>query len=108
MKGTHYQVSRHAGQVMNIKLICEGIRRIVPLEGSRDKRALERLISIIGQQRDDFSDTILCMTHTGNLEDAEYIKAELIKRYNPKEILIYPTGSTVATYAGPGGIVITF
>ncbi|MGB3979216.1 MAG: DegV family protein [Tepidanaerobacteraceae bacterium] len=97
-------------KVMNIKFICEGIRgEVVPLEKVRgDKRALERLISIIGQQRDDFSDTILCMTHTGNLEDAEYIKAELIKRYNPKEILIYPTGSTVATYAGPGGIVITF
>jgi len=97
-------------KVMNIKLICEGIKgEVMPLEKVRgEKKALERLISLIGQQRSDFSDITFYITHTGNLEDAEYIKAELIKRYKPKQVIIHPTGSTVGTYAGPGGIVITF
>jgi len=97
-------------KVMNIKLICEGIKgEVVPLEKVRgDKRALERLLTIIGQQKEDFSDTVFYLTHTGNLEESEYIKSELIKRYGPKEVLIYPTGSTVGTYTGPGGIIITF
>jgi len=97
-------------KVMNIKLICEGIKgEVVPLEKVRgEKRALERLISLIGEQKDDFSETDFCLTHTGNLEEAEYLKSELIERYKPRRVFIYPTGSTVSTYTGPGGIVITF
>ena len=97
-------------KVMNIKLICEGIEgEVVPLEKVRgEKRAIERLISIIGQRKSDFSDTIFYLTHTENLEDAEFIKSELIKRYNPREVLIHTTGPTVGTYSGPGGIVLTF
>ncbi len=97
-------------KVMNIKLICEGIKgQVVPLEKIRgDKRALERLLSIIGERNSDFSDTIFCLTHTDNLEDAEFLKTELIRRYNPREVLVYPIGPTVGTYAGTGGIVLTF
>jgi len=97
-------------KVMNIKMICEGIKgEVVPLEKVRgEKRALEHLISLIGQRKDNFSDTIFYLTHTGNLDDAEYIKSELLKRYKPRQVLIYPTGSTVGTYTGPGGIVLTF
>jgi len=97
-------------KVMNIKLICEGIKgEVVPLEKVRgEKRALKRLITIIGQQKDNFSDTIFYLTHTGNLDDAEYIKSELIKRYEPRQVLIYQTGPTVGTYAGSGGIVLAF
>lgn len=97
-------------KIMNIKLICEGIQGAVkPLEKVRgDKRALERLISIIGERKQDFSDTIIYLTHTGNPQDAEFLKTELIKRYSPRQVLLYPTGPTVGTYAGNGGIVLTF
>lgn len=97
-------------KVMNIKLICEGIKgEVVPLEKVRgEKRALERLISIIGEQKTDFSDTVFYLTHTENPEDAEFIKSELLERYKPREVLIYETGPTVGTYTGPGGIVLAF
>jgi len=97
-------------KIMNIKLICEGIKgEVVPLEKVRgEKRALERLISLIGQQKNDFSDTVFYITHTENPEDAEFIKSELVKRYKPRQVLIYEIGPTVGTYTGPGGIVLTF
>lgn len=97
-------------KIMNIKLICEGIKgEVVPLEKVRgEKRALERLISLIGQQKSDFSDTVFYITHTENPEDAEFIKSELVKRYKPRQVLIYEIGPTVGTYTGPGGIVLTF
>lgn len=97
-------------KVMNIKLICEGIKgEVVPLDKVRgNKRALERLLSIIGERKKSFSDTVFCITHTDNIDDAQFLKTELLDRYNPKQVLIYPTGPTVGTYAGPGGIVITF
>lgn len=97
-------------KVMNIKLIGEGVKgEIVPLEKVRGtKRALEQLISIVGKKGEDFSDRIFCLTHAENQKDAEFIKAELIKRYNPKDILIYPIGPVIGTYAGSGGIVLSF
>ena len=97
-------------KIMNIKLICEGIKgEVVPLEKVRgEKRALERLISLIGQQKNDFSDTVFYITHTENPGDAEFIKSELVKRYKPRQVLIYEIGPTVGTYTGPGGIVLTF
>lgn len=97
-------------KIMNIKLICEGIKgEVVPLEKVRgEKRALERLISLIGQQKTNFSDTVFYITHTENPEDAEFIKSELVKRYKPRQVLIYEIGPTVGTYTGPGGIVLTF
>ncbi|MCG1012988.1 DegV family protein [Tepidanaerobacter sp. GT38] len=97
-------------KIMNIKLICEGIKgEVVPLEKVRgEKRALERLISLIGQQKTNFSDTVFYITHTENPGDAEFIKSELVKRYKPRQVLIYEIGPTVGTYTGPGGIVLTF
>jgi DegV family protein with EDD domain len=97
-------------KVMNIKLIGEGIQgEVVPMEKARgNKRALERLISIVGERKNDFSDTIICMTHADNPKDTDFIKTELLKQYNPREVLVYPIGPTVGTYAGNGGIVLSF
>lgn len=97
-------------KVMNVKLICEGIKgEVVPLEKVRgNRKALKRLISLIGERKKDFSDTVICITHAKNPEDTEFIKAELINRYNPRDVLIFPIGSTIGTYSGEDGIVITF
>lgn len=108
------RITRFQGTVaniMNIKLICEGIEgEVVPLEKVRgNKRALERLISLIGERgKQDFSNKTIYITHAQNLQDAEFLKAELINRYNPLQVLVYPTGPTVGAYTGVGGLVITF
>lgn len=96
--------------ILNIKVLLEGIDgKVHELEKVRGrKKFLRRFLDVVGERRQDFSATIFGITHVNNREDAEYIKEELIKRYNPKDVIINTIGATVGTYAGNGGMVICF
>lgn len=98
-------------KVLDIKVMLgnDGEGKVVILEKIRGKRKfLKRVIEKIGEMNDDFSDTTFGITHIDNLEDAEYLKSELIKRYNPKDVIINYMGSTMGTYAGKGGMILAF
>ncbi|MCA1040139.1 DegV family protein [Bacillus infantis] len=97
-------------KVLNIKIILEGIKgNIEMLEKVRGtKRFFKRSLDLIGERSADFSNTVFGITHTGNIEDAEYIKSEIESRYHPKEIIVNYMGATMGTYAGKGGIIISF
>ena len=56
----------------------------------------------------DFSHKTIGITHTGNLEDVESIKQEIIEQFQPKEILVNYMGATMGTYAGKDGMIISF
>jgi DegV family protein with EDD domain len=97
-------------KVLNIKIILEGIKgNIEMLEKIRGtKRFFNRSLNLIGERSADFSHTVFGITHTGNIEDAEYLKSEIESRYHPKEIIVNYMGATMGTYAGKGGIIISF
>ncbi|GAE92287.1 DegV family protein [Gracilibacillus boraciitolerans JCM 21714] len=107
------RLSRFQGsivKVLNIKVILEGINgKIEVLEKIRgNKRFFKRALNIIGERKADFSETVFGITHTGNFEDVEFLKTEIEKRYNPREIIINYMGATMGTYAGKGGTIISF
>lgn len=107
------RLSRFQGSIakmLNIKVLLEGINGEVEiLEKIRGKkRFLNRTLDTISERKNDFSNTIFGITHTGNVEDAEFIKNELISRLNPKDIIINYMGATMGTYAGKGGMIISF
>ncbi|MGE5629971.1 MAG: DegV family protein [Caulobacteraceae bacterium] len=97
-------------KILDIKVLLEGIEGKVELkEKIRGKRKfLERVLGVIGERKKDFRDTVFGITHADNLEDAEYMKAEIIKRYNPKDVIVNYMGATMGTYAGKGGMIISF
>ena len=97
-------------KVLNIKVILEGIQgNIEVLEKVRgNKRFLKRTLDIIDERKQDFSDSIFGISHTGNLEDVEYLKTEIENRFNPKQILINYMGATMGTYVGKGGTIVSF
>ncbi|WP_433745737.1 DegV family protein [Falsibacillus pallidus] len=97
-------------KVLNIKVILEGIKgEIEVIEKIRgQKKFLKRSVEMIGERRSDFSDTIFGITHTGNVEDAEYMKREIQSLYNPKEVIIHYMGATMGTYAGKNGMIVSF
>lgn len=97
-------------KILDIKVLLEGIEGKVELKEKirGKKKFLKRVLDIIGERKKDFTDTIFGITHVDNLEDAEYLKAEIIKRYNPKDVIINYMGATMGTYAGKGGMIISF
>lgn len=96
--------------ILNIKVILEGIHgEVKVIEKVRGrKKFFERVLSIISERKDNFSDTIFGITHTGNIDDAEFLKDEIIKRFNPKEVIINYMGATMGTYAGKSGMILSF
>jgi DegV family protein with EDD domain len=72
------------------------------------KKALSRLIEIIGEQGERFDEKILGISHCNCLAKAEALRDEIKKRYNFKDIIIVEAGGLVSVYANQDGIVIAF
>lgn len=98
-------------KVLDIKVILgnDGDGKVVILEKIRGKKKfLKRVVEKIGDMKDDFSDITFGITHIQNIEDAEYLKSEIINKYHPKDVIINYMGSTMGTYAGKGGMILAF
>jgi DegV family protein with EDD domain len=97
-------------QVLGIKVVLEGVEGSVELrEEIRGKiKFLQRTIDIIGERRKDLTHTTVGITHVDNLADAEYLKELIVERYHPQGVIINDMGSTMGTYAGKGGIIVSF
>jgi DegV family protein with EDD domain len=97
-------------KVLDIKVILHNVEgKVEILEKVRGKkRFLKRAIEIIGERKSDFSDTVFGITHIDNLQDAEFLRDEIIKKYKPKDVIINYMGATMGTYAGKGGMIVSF
>lgn len=97
-------------KILDIKVLLEGVNgKVVELEKVRGKKAfLKRVLDVIGERKNSFHDTIFGITHTGNLEDAEYLKSKIIERFKPKDVIINYMGATMGTYAGKDGMILSF
>lgn len=72
------------------------------------KRAIDRMIAVIGETCSNISDRILVIAHCNNEERANYIKTEVEKKYNFRQIHIIKTGGLSTLYANDGGIIISY
>lgn len=97
-------------KVLDIKVILHAVEGAVEvLEKVRGKkRFLMRAVEVISERGKDFSEKIFGITHLDNEEDANFLKGVIEERFNPKEVIVGPMGSTMGTYAGKGGIIISF
>lgn len=72
------------------------------------KKSQKRLLEVIKQSKSDFSETVFGITHTGNIEEAEALKNEIIAQCHPKDVMLNYMGATMGTYAGKGGMIISY
>jgi len=77
------------------------------------KKALQRVMERMGEklrEAKDIPTRLFSISHFNNLKDVEILKSQIIKNFNIKEeqFIINEMGSTIATYAGEGGMVISF
>lgn len=95
-------------KLFDIKAILDVVDGTVVLaEKLRGKKQLfEKALERIGEKVSDFSKRVFYITHVDNIEGAEYLKQEILKRFNPLDVVINYMGPTISTYAGKGGIVI--
>jgi DegV family protein with EDD domain len=97
-------------KILNIKLLLHNVDgEVVLLEKVRgQKKFLNRVIETIQGFCPDLTGRDIGITHFKNPEDVEIIRQILKEKCNPRDFLINSMGPTMATYAGEGGIIISF
>ncbi|WP_026895288.1 DegV family protein [Clostridiisalibacter paucivorans] len=110
-----------AGRINKLKGKIASVMSIKPIMGGTDegsidlvkkvrgsKRALRKLVDIIGEQGERLEEKVLGIAHCNALDRAEKFKEEVLARYNFKDVIIVETSSISTVYANEGGIVIAF
>lgn len=98
-------------KILNIKVILERVKegKVEILEKVRGKnRFRKRVLEIIQERGNDFSQITFGITHTGNEDEADALRQELITRFHPKEVIVSYMGATMGTYAGKNGMIVSF
>lgn len=95
--------------VLNIKLILgatpEGqIKLFDKARGFR--KAIDKMIDLLGEVEIDFHDRVLYVSHCFNLETAQYIADKVKQLYGVKKVVINQMQGLATTYAGRSGIIL--
>lgn len=98
------------GTLVQIKPIIhmsdEGKLVVIGKERGR-KKALNTIVDMMGQQMGDYENDLVMVTHGDCIEDAEYVKAQIQKKYGIANVVINGIGTVIGTHTGPG-VVATF
>ncbi len=99
------------GKLLDIKILLrnnpEG--KVVLKSKARGKtRFLSMVLKEIAKLCPDMTAVDAGITHYNNPEDAEFIKNELLVNHHAHSVLINEMGITMATYAGEGGMIVSF
>ena len=99
-------------KILNFKIILHNNEGAVEmLEKIRGKkRFFKKVLEIIDERMKklNLSNLNVGITHVDNIEEAIMFKKIIEEKYNPKDIFVNHMGATIATYAGKGGIIISF
>lgn len=99
-------------KILNFKIILHNNKGAVEmLEKIRGKkRFFKKVLEIIDERMKklNLSNLNVGITHVDNIEEAIMFKKIIEEKYNPKDIFVNHMGATIATYAGKGGIIISF
>ena len=72
------------------------------------KKLLERALVRACAKWPDMSGRDVGITHLDNLADAEAIEQAMTERCHPRSFIVAPMGTSMATYAGAGGMIVSF
>lgn len=98
-------------KTLNIKLLMRGDEEgaIEVTEKVRgDKKSIRRFVEQIGEYTKNVEDKIIAMTHCNAEERAKHVLAEIRSKYPFKDAYLTEMGPLISTYAGEGGLVISF
>jgi DegV family protein with EDD domain len=108
------RLDRFKGTIANALNIKISLR--VDLEGKievfekvrGEKKALRRFIDTIEEYTKEFEDHTISLSHSNCEEKGKAVLAEIMNRYPFKEGILTEMGPLIGTYAGEGGLVLSF
>ncbi len=98
-------------KTLNIKLLMKA-SEIGDIEVTEkilgEKKALRRLVDQIGDYTSNLQNKTVALAHSNCEGKAKKILERIRETYQPKNELLVEMGPLIATYAGEGGIVVSF
>lgn len=100
-------------KLLNIKVLLSGVEGAVVMRERMHgrKKALQRVMEIINdkvREAKEIPTKMFSISHCNNIKDAEFLKKQILDNYQSSDVIINDMGTTIATYAGQGGMVISF
>lgn len=97
------------GTLVQIKPIIhmndEGKLIVIGKERGR-KKALNTIVDRMGKQMEGYENDLVMVTHGDCLEDAEYVKLQIQKKYGIQNVVINGIGTVIGTHTGPGVVAV--
>lgn len=96
--------------LLNLKPIVhveEGYVRVLKTVRGK-KKAINTLLTMMEEKNISYKDRIVGITHCDCLEAAMQLKEEIIKKFNPKEVMLTTMGPVIGTHSGIGGLLVCF
>ncbi|MBQ7680119.1 MAG: DegV family protein [Butyrivibrio sp.] len=95
---------------LNIKPVCMGQEGAIVQKGQGIgiKKALVRMVDMIASSVKDPENRRLMITHVACFERAQVVKELILSKVAFKEALVVDAAGVATTYAGDGGIVVTY
>ncbi len=104
------RTKKMVANLLNLKAVVhveEGYVKVLKtLRGK--KRSINFMIDQIESKNIDLKDRIVGITHCDCVEDALALKKEIIKRFNPSQVLLTTMGPVIGTHSGKGGLLVCF
>jgi DegV family protein with EDD domain len=96
--------------LLNVKVVVhveDGYVKILKsLRGK--KRAISFMMEKLAEQQESIKDKVIAITHCDCLDDAIALKEEILKRFNPENVIITTMGPVIGTHSGQGGLLVAF
>ena len=99
------------GTVLDIKPIGQASPKgtIDILEKVRGrKKSLQRVAQLVGEMGSNLQEKIVGISHLNCLPEAIRLKETIEEKFQPRQVILSKIGSTMGTYAGAGGIILSF
>lgn len=108
--GRMSKVTAFIASALYIKPLCmaqEGVIEVYEKPRTM-KGALNKLVETISKKCDGYENKKCIIAHCYNEKDALYLKEEIEKKYNFKEVIVTKTRGLCSFYALEGGILVSF
>jgi DegV family protein with EDD domain len=100
-----------AGTILNIKpvLHVDDLGRLVPVSKVRGrKKSLTALVDNMEETAINPSEQIVFIGHGDCIEDAEFVRNQIIERMGVKEFVIHYLHPVIGAHSGPGTVALFF
>jgi DegV family protein with EDD domain len=71
-------------------------------------KSLQRIVQLVGEMGSNLQEKIVGISHVNCLQEALNLKKNIEEKYQPGKVIISKVGSTMGTYAGNGGLIVSF